>query len=186
MAYNAFLLWRDADKKTDGAKTAPILELPSGYDVRSGKIEPDDVFYVSRDAYWKDIHSQVWIGEETEGAKVDKDLLSYTAKDGRQLNLKFSSLSEKPMSHFEAVQYCAAQTPKMRLPTIRELFDFCVKGFEREKFGRYLKSRCGPDQLWSASIFSGYRDLVWSFNGRSNTIYDYNRSIQHFVRCTGQ
>jgi hypothetical protein len=47
-------------------------------------------------------------------------------KNGKILKLKFE-LFENYGNHEEAVQFCKSK--ELRLPTIRELFDFCRRGY---------------------------------------------------------
>lgn len=160
IAFNAFNIWSDGS----GTET---FEYPQGYDVTKGYTNPDGVFYVEPDSYWK---NDKFIGVPTEGAIVVNDVLEYPQKNGKQLKLKFSAKSPYEMNHPDAVKHCKMQG--LRLPTIRELFDFCSAGLTRPKFGpnyekgKYpIQGRCSGMFIWSASVHSRSRDRAWIFGG---------------------
>lgn len=179
-AFNAFNIWR-------GGQGSEILDYPQGYDVIDGSTTPDGVFYVERDAYWKD---QKFIGVPTEGAKVVNDVLEYPVKNGKQLKLKFTKISEKTMPHRDAVAYCKNQG--LRLPTVRELFDFCAAGVTEPNYGPNYQAgkypstaRCWETYPWSASVYSYDRSDAWLFNGYGGIPNSFTFYYTYGVRCVG-
>ncbi len=62
----------------------------------------------------------------TEGAKVVNDVLEYPVKNGKVLKLKFTAEFPNEMDRTAAVEHCKKQG--LRLPTVREFFDFCAAG----------------------------------------------------------
>jgi hypothetical protein len=181
-AFNAFHIWRDG-------QGSEVLDYPQGYDVatNSGTV-PDGVFYVEVAAYWK--RADEFSGVPTEGAKVVNDVLEYPSKNVKQLKLKFTKISEKKMSHSDAVTFCKNQG--LRLPTAREIFDFCAAGVTEPnygpnfKYGRYPQTaRCGQNTLWSASVYSSFRNNAWLFYGNNGVVSNYDRYVSYGVRCVG-
>jgi hypothetical protein len=183
-AFNAFNIWRDG-------QGSEIVDYPQGYNFGSFSTTPDGVFCVNGAAYWND---NGFIGVPTEGAKVVNDVLEYPVKNGKQLKLKFTKISEKEMVHHYAVTYCKDQG--LRLPTVRELFDFCAAGvtepnygpnygpnFEDEKYPS--TARCWKTYLWSASVFSYSGYGVWRFHGSYGFVSYGNRDGTGGVRCVG-
>lgn len=102
------------------------------------------------------------------------------------------------MTHPEAVKYCLDQ--KLRLPTIRELFDFCSDKME--------PILCQDEEIWSASLqanpnkdtsakITNHGFQAWFFNGVSNDADlglrviskvgnpSFEVKTEHFVRCVG-
>jgi hypothetical protein len=183
-AFNAFNIWRDG-------QGAEILDYPQDYGVWA-PISPDGVFFVSRNEYWQ---PRKFVGVPTEGAKVVNDLLEYPVQNGRQLKLQFAKISEDTMFHPYAVTYCKNQG--LRLPTIRELFDFCAAGVTEPNYGpnfergRYPSTaRCGGSHLWSASIDAAYRYFAWQFDIFDGNIFpqkriDTDNAYPAGVRCVG-
>lgn len=182
-AFNAFNIWRDG-------QGSEILDYPRGYDVTRGRTIPDDVFYVEKNAYW---NKGKFIGVPTEGAKVVNDVLEYPVKNGKQLKLKFTKISEKKMSHLDSVTYCKNQG--LRLPTMREVFDFCAAGVNEPNYGPNFKewkypstARCGlTDGPWSASLVSVKPEITWVFGGNSGWVdmdSRFDDSVAD-VRCVG-
>jgi hypothetical protein len=116
----------------------------------------------------------------TAGATVEGNTLNYgiNERTNRELKLVFSDiLPEK--TQFEAQADCGSK--KMRLPTAREIFDFCGAGIPELNYGpdyskqmnRYpVTARCGKDSgagigtitLWSVSVPAWDVDnaYVWS------------------------
>lgn len=199
-AFNAFKIWQDGEGE-------PIYSYPNGYNVEEIKNEgPDGVFYVDKKDYWemKSSPSELsgrFIAQRTANIKKNKDdgSLSYPAnKQGKKLDLSFTKISAKKMTHPEAVKYC--QDQKLRLPTIRELFDFCSDQME--------PVLCQNEDLWSASLQANpnkntsdrngnYAYQAWYFNGVSNYVDlgirvvskvgspSFEVKTQYFVRCVG-
>jgi hypothetical protein len=187
-AFNAFNIWRDG-------QGAEILDLPQDYDAATGTLVTDDVFYIERAKYWYLNPREVeFIGIPTEGAAVVNDVLEYSVKNGKQLRLKFASLSSDRMQHAEAIAYCKKQN--LRLPTAQELFDFCATGVTEPDYGPNFKSvtypekaRCGKLELWSVSIWSASRSDAVIFNGDlSGLLWSASRRAswsKNYVRCVG-
>ncbi len=192
MAFNAFNIWRDGNG-------AEILNYPEGYVDRAKLNYPDSVFYVSLpDFFTERGQSGEWdfTAVPTLGATVDsKNVLMYPVQNGKQLVLHFSGVSEKRMSQLNAVQYCKALSA--RLPTAREIFDFCVTGVEKSildgkpNYSSYPDdARCGIHDLWSASVSSNdtcCRDSssAWAFHESYGYVADeyVSRENLYYVRC---
>jgi hypothetical protein len=181
-AFNAFNIWRDG-------QGSEILDYPQGYDYRGDdRTTPDGVFYVENAAYWKD---KKFMGVPTAGAKVVNDVLEYPVQNGKQLKLKFTETSEKKMYLADAVTYCKDQG--LRLPTARELFDFCAAGVTEPNYGPnfYLEkypstARCERSiWIWSASVYSDYRRIAWLFSGFHGYVNPLTRNDTGGVRCVG-
>lgn len=175
-AFTAFGLWRD------GLGTE-ILDYPQGYEDTKGTSTPDGVFYVEPAGYWEDIY---FTATPTEGAKVVNDVLEYPVNNGMQLKLKFTALNPNRMNHAEAVQHCKKQG--LRLPTVRELFDFCASGVSEPNYGPNYRgaqyptnARCGGGYSWSASVTKN-RLYAWQFSGN---ISSEDRRSANGVRCVG-
>jgi hypothetical protein len=185
LAFNAFEIWRD-NKGND------ILNYPQDWDVAQGSVAPDSIFYVDMDEFWtsKDLGSR-FIGVPTPGPRVlFEKILEYPGIPNRRpLRLKFTSQFGK-MTQAEARQYCKNEM-KGRLPTARELFDFCATGIPGVQYGSYTprnypsSARCySAEGLWSASVNTKSRDLGWFFYGHGGYLNgDYSRIAQHGVRC---
>jgi hypothetical protein len=180
MAFNAFDIWRDE-------KGVEILDYPLGYDALEGAATPDGVFYVDRESYW----DKKFTGVPTKGAKVVDGVLEYPLKNGKQLKLKFAKATRLYMSHMEAVQYC--KNNGKRLPTVREIFDFCAAGVTEPNYGPDFKvdrypstARCYEDGGgWTTSVYSADREDIWLFHFRGGTLYRYVRDGLAYVRCVG-
>jgi hypothetical protein len=188
-AFNALSLWRD-DRGYD------IVRYPYDYNVEDGEQTPDGVFYVeSADYYKSDLAGRKFIAVPTEGAKVVGDALEYPVKNSRQLKLKFTSQSPSMMKHAEAREYCDKQG--LRLPTVRELFDFCASGVTEPNYGRYFQpnsypktAACGSQRNWSASVVSSQREYAWYFDYYNGTVAigsrgNADRYNTQYVRCVG-
>jgi hypothetical protein len=185
-AFNAFNIWRDG-------QGSEILDYPQGYDVESGSIPPDGVFYVQESEYST---GRSFIGVPTEGAKVVNDVLEYPIKNNKWLKLKFTDISEEKMQHRDAVSYCKHQG--LRLPTVREIFDFCAAEVTEPSYGSGFKwarypntARCAWSAPWSASVLSDEKDgnsYAWLFSAGNGTAANVSRSPYgnpHDVRCVG-
>jgi hypothetical protein len=81
------------------------------------------------------------------------------------------------MTHLDAVAYCKNQG--LRLPTVREIFDFCAAGVTEPNYGRPnydsekypSTARCWMASLWSAPVNSSLRSMAWTFNGNYGYVY---------------
>jgi len=193
-AFNAFIIWRDGQGNE-------ILDYPQDYPQGSGvhagrTNHPDGVFYVHGKMYRGGAYND-FIAAPTDGAKVVNDVLEYPVQNGRQLKLKFTKVSEKGMTQDLAVAYCKNQKhQKLRLPTIRELFDFCAAGVIEPNYGEDFRrgkypstARCGESFLWSASVNSNRFSEGWRFardDGSVDYVYrngPYASPLK--VRCVG-
>lgn len=174
-SFNAFNIWRDG-------QGSEILEYPQGYDVEEGSATPDGVFYEERHAYYS--HG-IFQGIPTSGASVASDILVYPAHGGRTLKLKFSPGSPY-MKHSDAVRYCKEKA--LRLPTVRELFDFCVAGTPagpHDGYPHYPQHRCGKGYLWSASVRAEDQKYAWMFFFLGGSVDDVPRYKGAGARCVG-
>jgi hypothetical protein len=132
----------------------------------------------------------------TEGAKVVNDVLEYPVKNRKQLKLKFTKISEQRMAQFDAPAYCKNQG--LRLPTVREIFDFCAAGVTEPSYGPNYQAgkypstaRCGHTWLWSASLDPSYLRYAWRFASYIGSVavddrgYSIPRDVPVHVRCVG-
>jgi len=165
LALNAFNLWNFGEGKT-------LYNFPAKYQQTSGEISPDNLFYVQKSEINGEGGNLVL--RPTEGATVSDNILRYPEVDGRKLELKFSSVSPRKMKHSDAIKYCKKMG--QRLPSIRELFDFCNIGTRfvplREEFvllkDEFPENRCNKHAfIWSFTLRSERRALAWTFNGPS-------------------
>ncbi len=96
-----------------------------------------------------------FVAAPTSGTSVENDLLVYPARNHRQLKLNFDVTSTKAMNFAEALSYCKAK--EMRLPTVRELFDFCAAGVTEPNYGpdfrraQYPKEGRCRENFWSVT-----------------------------------
>jgi hypothetical protein len=183
--FNAYNIWRD------GAG-AEILDYPKDFDVREGKAVPDGVHFVEWAAYLG-TNDANFIGVPTTGAKVVKDVLEYpvSEKTGKALRLKFSNATFRVFYYDEALSHCKENG--MRLPTIRELFDFCAAGVSEPNYGpdfdkmfKYPQSApCYQKSYWSASLWAEHRGNAWMFEGYKGTVATDARfgNMKKAVRC---
>jgi len=180
MAFNAVNVWRDG-------QGSEMMGYPQGYDDVIGMTTPDGVFYVEDALYWTD---RKFSGISTEGAKVANGAREYSVQNGKKLKLRFSQISEQKMPHADAVKYC--QSRGLRLPTARELFDFCTAevsepnygpNFERGKYP--LMARCAGRYIWSASINAVHRSYGWMFSGHFGDTFSVIRTDPYSVQCVG-
>ncbi len=176
--YNAFLLWR-------GGTSVPLFKLPSTYHLRLLSTKSDDVFYLSRSEFWSRKSDGTYTAASpTVGTSIDGRTLVYPTKEQRVLRIKFEDPLESDMTHDESVASCKMQG--LRLPTIRELFDFCVAGLEQSTTGKYPAHRCPSERFfWSATLDSENSTYAWSFGGHGSVGTD-DRYVRGQVRCVGQ
>lgn len=111
----------------------------------------------------------LFIGAPSKGASVSNDLLSVPGAAGAQpKNLQFTDVSSEKLEFVDALKACKAKG--LRLPTMRELFDFCTAGFEKDRQGYYSQTRC-PHDLWSSSVADyGLNGTAVFFSKLSNGI----------------
>jgi hypothetical protein len=177
-AFNAYNMWLDGS-------CDPVLNPPQDYENITS--QEDGVFYESGKAYssMKNNQQPILIGVPTAGAAVEGDLLVYPARGKRTLKLRFAPPSATKNSQSDAVKHCSEKG--LRLPTIRELFDFCVADTPKSADGSYPKNRCGSSLL-SASVFSHSRSNAWIFDSSSGHVSNVAiRFDPHGVgvRCVG-
>lgn len=183
-AFNGFNIWRYGDEKE-------LLDYPKGWEQSAGAdTSADDIFSVALDKYWSS-NTFKPIGVPTEGVNVVGNVLEYPVRNGKQLKLKFSAKAEEEMNQYEAARYC--KDLGLRLPTIRELFDYCDAGVEViSNFPHSIypsTARCYEPVntwYWSASVFSGKREYAWIFHAQQGYVNQFDRlSIYGRVRCVG-
>jgi hypothetical protein len=179
--FNAFQIWRDG-------KGSPILDYPASYDSKNGICTPDDVFCIKGNAYKRRLGwglGGLFVSTTTQEAKVDGSILTYTAKDGRQLSLKFFPAAGEFKYHAAAAQFCANQIPKKRLPTMQELFDYCTAGSRRAFDGLYPHHRCGQNPLWSTGLAENEPKDAWFFTG-GGLYLNVRTFVQNGFFCVGR
>lgn len=117
-----------------------------------------------------------------EGDKSSGGVLIYSHQD-RQLKMRFTEV-QGVESHADAIADCAAR--KLRLPTARELFDFCTTG--RTKKADSLSgaltydSRCGFPGSWTMTLKADNRQEAWIFH--TSLSWGKRKETQEF-RCVG-
>jgi hypothetical protein len=183
-AFNAFNIWRDG-------QGAEILDYPRDYESITNKKTSDGVFYINPYDYY--LRNFTFVGTPTKGAIVVNDVLEYPAQNGKQLKLKFTeftTVSEQGISHSDAVTHCINEG--LRLPTVRELFDFCAAGVTEPNYGPNFKNgkypstaRCKDKWAWSASVVSNARHYAWLFDGGNGGVIYWSRNYGTGVRCVG-
>jgi hypothetical protein len=167
-ALNAFMVWKEGE--------VPVTEYK--YDIKDpANGNPDGTFYIARGDYWDYKGSQVgditatFKRTFTPGIRKDKSaaVLSYPKnKDGKELHLKFSPPSTEALTQLEAIEYCKKRNG--RLPSVRELYDYCGEKME--------PITCDRELLWSMSLRaekddkygSRYSLYAWAFDGNSNYV----------------
>jgi hypothetical protein len=177
MAFNASNLWRDG-------KGTPILQYPSDFRLISGRIAPDGLFYLPPEEYWQEktdyFAENTFTGSVTEGVKMEGNIVTYPAKEGRTLALKFSDPAGG-LTHRDAALHC--QVHGQRLPHIQEILDFCAAGTPKNRYGKYEDSRCKSKSLWTASVDAENRYYAWAFQeAYASSIL---RQSKVSVRCVG-
>ena len=188
-AFNAYNIWRDGQQ-------AEMLDYPQGWEQSSGvDTSPEDVFTVAMIKYWSNDpnYPRPIMGIPTEGASVVDDVLEYPVRDGKQLKLKFEAKAIESMTHYKAAQYC--KDLGLRLPTVRELFDYCAAGVKEPNYGPNFQlnypstARCWTPVVtmyWSASVVSDDREYAWVFEARKGYVNTWDRASTYGrVRCVG-
>lgn len=172
-AFNSFNIWLSG-------QGTEIVDYPAVYGDMDPKPE-DGVFFVSTYKFWADGKT---IGVPTERAKVYRDVLEYPVRNGKQLRLKFAALEQMKMKQANAVQHCKRQG--LRLPTARELLDFCYAGISSDVSGRFPQNRCNSGKIWSASLLSNAPGEAWLMGGTDGAISAANiNAAECGVRCVG-
>jgi hypothetical protein len=184
-AINAYMVWKEGE--------APVAEFK--YDINDpANGDPDGTFYVAREEYWEYKGSQVddisarFKREFTPGIRKDKSagVLTYPKnKDGKELNVEFTDPSQEALTQKEAIEYCEKENK--RLPTVRELYDYCGDKME--------PITCDRELLWSLSVRaakddkygSKYSAYAWAFDGDSNYVTLDPRVVKgvYRARCVG-
>lgn len=191
-AFNAYQIWRDG-------KGRKITEYPGFYeDSEYFSIDSENefygVFYFPRAEFNKDENNSIFVATPTQDAKVEGNLLIYPVRNAQQLKLKFSKREEDSLiSHSGAVNYCKSKN--LRLPSAREIFDFCATGVTEIKYGnvfleKYPKNaRCndGKDEIWTSSLWSFRTSYAWTFSQHFGVLQSYGmRGMENnTVWCVG-
>lgn len=143
LEFNAFDIWFNGSSQS-------ISEYPQWYaGPRVTNLQKDRLFVDDRSDY--ETNSQ-FTGKATEGAVVEANVLKYPNKDGRTLQLSFSPASDIGMQQYNVVSYCSGLN--MRLPTARELLDYCAAGLTYKVWNYPANGRCAGKYLWLASVDS--------------------------------
>ena len=216
MAFNALKIW-GGDVAPDGTPIKEILEYPTvplNYRSYQGKVVADEVFYSGGIEYSPTSIAppsgtsvgNVEMGypkiQLTKGLRVEKDgedeILVYPVnqKSGRSLRLRFSKEDPKVSNQDAAVNYCAGKN--LRLPTSREVFDFCTAETPNLLKGNNYKAeypetgRCAKRFVLSATIddrilkhsfrFEGYTGLMKIASRSPNASFDPGS----VTRCVGR
>lgn len=217
-AYNAYHLWartgvidisnQDSDEPQMVRLTQePVTKFPKKYGVKSGEATVDsidDVFFV-HPHIWRDdgeftgrptkLRGQSqWTAERgqhvtevKEQPEVKGDSIVYPGIP-RPLTLKFSKASERAYKHDDAVEYCEKENG--RLPTAKEIFDFCAMGLEAGFYGKknsYAQkskdARCSKQDLWTLSLNSTDVSAAWRFDSNDGDLDTKSRDSAFLVRC---
>jgi hypothetical protein len=182
-AYNAFQMWQ-------GTMATAWAELPSNFwnFKQVSDKTPDRVFYVAGEDFFLGGDFKSWSNfsaEPTPGITiVNNDTLVYPTYGGKNLSIRFLPESPNAMTLEDAVEYC---DEKGRLPTARELFDFCAAGVTEPNYGKGFKLNQYPKKgrcsnLWSISLFNLAREDAWKFNSLGY-MKPTGRSYNSGVRC---
>lgn len=189
--FNAFDMWEKGDQSGSLRDT-----YPTDYKLMEGSRSSDNIFYVAYKEFIPNPNS-FFGGKPTVGARVEgpvlgepkkkaakaEGVLIYPEKNGRTLRLKFSALSERGMYHDEARDFSAPEKG-LRLPTARELLDFCTAGLTPNKEGKSEQHRCGfLDSTWTASVLADSISSAWVFNGYIYELGQTDRENPVNVRC---
>lgn len=187
MAFNAYLLWRDGGGQ-------PILTYP-GNPGNNAKTAPQDyekaggVFFESSDSSYDPFSVPSDYGLATEGAVVEGDTLIYPVRNGQQLKIKFS-IPQKVETKI-ARDWCSKKG--LRMPTLREMFDFCNAGTPRGVNWEYPKSRCRDKTSYTSYITTTFNKLSENSFGAAGygtgdfTLHSYSEhnATRTMLRCVG-
>lgn len=214
-AYNAFHLWAKkhvidvSSESSDEPRMVhlsqkPLTEFPKNYAVKSGEASVDDVFFVHPNTWradgkftgrWTKLYGQNiytpelgWHTLEVkEQPAVKGDYVVYPGIP-RPLTLKFSKASGRAYTHDDAVEYCKKENG--RLPTAREILDFCAMGLEEGTYGKnnsYAEkskdARCAKQDLWTLSLNSRDVSSAWRFDSNDGDLDAKSRDSSYLVRC---
>ena len=120
--------------------------------------------------------------------KKSGGILTYEL-EGRVLSIGFTDVQEKAVmkTHAEAVEHCAAK--HLRLPTARELFDFCTSGLEPEivppakaKSWAFVHRCVRGYELWSTTLRANNLKQAWEFSGWTRST---DRTDKNAFYCVG-
>jgi hypothetical protein len=202
--YHAFLIWRDNAgpnfpvpelgarwEENGNTVTLPgfLYPRPTDKGVPTGK--PDGVFYVAEGSgeYVKledNGKRRIAVATATEGATVLGDVLTYPDKEGRKLSIRFLE-PQKDQNKWYAPSYFAQKNLGTafkeclkiggRLPTVRELYDFCNAPAASEKKSKAEEWCNGTFRqngdtsrsvgMWSLTADATNADLFWWVHGKS-------------------
>jgi hypothetical protein len=216
MAFNALKIW-NGEVLPDGSPAKEILEYPThplSYNSYQGKPDADEVFYSAGSEYVPAVitpASVTGVGSAemgypniqlTEGLQVEKDredeILVYPAnkKSGKSLRLRFTKEDSQVTNQEAAVKYCASRN--MRLPTSREVFDFCTADILGQLKGKYYAAqypetgRCAKRFVLSATVniyrlthsfrFEGWNGLMKTATRSPSAVHDPGT----VTRCVGR
>jgi hypothetical protein len=165
---NAFLVWRDG--------VPEVYQYPRGFerpDIPIREEEEDGFLYV--DGYSSEFPD---VASPTEGATVDGAVLNYPEREGRTFSLTFlpPRSADDPYlapSYYarqnfgKALKHCIGRGG--RLPTIRELYDFCHAPSNSESPSAeewcYGQSSQGEVRVWSGTANASDPSTIWSVGG---------------------
>jgi hypothetical protein len=218
MAFNALKIW-SGDVATDGSPLKEILDYPAhplSYHSYQGKADADEVFYSDGAAYNPTVitpvnPSDTRVGSAeygypkiqlTQGLRVVKDgedeILVYPVNktSGKFLQLRFAKENTQITNQQAAEKHCASSN--QRLPTSREVFDFCTAETPDLLSGKYYAAkypesgRCAKRFVLSATVstrdlsrsfrFEGWGGLLKSATRSPNAAYDRGA----VTRCVGR
>lgn len=186
--FDDFLMWRDGNGLNG---VSGVFDYPEGYLVEQNRsvngtfvVDPaDGVFFVSANEGLRKPTDGASVSGEVMTDAIRSGTLAYPAREGRLFKLKFTQQSSVEMSHAEATKYC--RDMGFRLPTIRELFDFCAAGTAPNQAGNYDKHRCSAKGIWSSSVYADDRMYAWEF-GQFGYVHANFRFSKYLVRCVGR
>jgi hypothetical protein len=104
--------------------------------------------------------------------------------EGRTLAIKVSELQENELNHADAAEACAQK--QLRLPTARELFDFCFAGrtkLDKPNPMNPLNSRCSFRYNWTVTVKADNRQNAWAVG---NWVSWSDRQNKEPFRCVGK
>lgn len=123
------------------------------------------------------------VKDDNEDDPASGGILTYKIDD-RALEIKFSELQESELSHSEALEACAQK--KLRLPTARELFDFCFAGrtaLAKPNLMNPMNSRCSFRDNWTVTVKADNRQNAWAVG---NWVTWSDRRNKEAFRCVGR